>query len=42
MAKNRNKKQQNDTEFAQEVTAKNVKQAGQNNANEGANQNAKY
>ncbi|WP_282937077.1 hypothetical protein [Paenibacillus sp. RC67] len=42
MAKNKNKKQQNDTEFAQEVVAKNVKQAGQNNASEGANENAKY
>ncbi|WP_269321922.1 hypothetical protein [Paenibacillus sp. UNC451MF] len=42
MAKNKNKKQQNDTEFAEEVVAKNVKQSGQNNASEGANQNAKY
>lgn len=42
MAKNKNKKQQNDTEFSQEVVAKNVKQAAQNNANEGADNNAKY
>ncbi|MCS7462754.1 hypothetical protein N0M98_21765 [Paenibacillus doosanensis] len=42
MAKNKNKKQQNDTEFSQEVTAKNAKQSAQNNANESADNNSKY
>lgn len=42
MAKNKKQKQQNDTEFSQEVVAKNVKQAGQNNASEGANNSSKY
>jgi len=33
--------QQNDTEFAEEVVANNVKRAAQNNPNQSANENSK-
>lgn len=42
MAKNKNKKQQNNTEFSEEIVAKNVKQETQNSANESTNGKAKY
>ncbi|SFL14404.1 hypothetical protein SAMN03159341_103456 [Paenibacillus sp. 1_12] len=42
MAKNKNKKQQNDTEFSEEVVAKNAKQTAAGSPSEGANSKNKY
>lgn len=41
MAKNKNNKMKNDTEFSEEVVENNVKQAAQNNPSEGANKSAR-
>lgn len=44
MAKNKNRNNnnfKNETEFSEEVVAKNVKQAAQNNPSEGANENSR-